>query len=82
MRKILTILKGGIQSLLIAMCPHTRLTRPFRDEDGDYQRCLKCGSRIQCLMWFGDSRPLWKQPSPAARGRRRLFEVPRGDKTP
>jgi len=58
MRKILTILKERLQSLLAA-CPHTKVSRPFHDEDGDYQCCLDCGGRIQCSMKFGGNRPPW-----------------------
>lgn len=60
MRKILTALKEKIQSLLIS-CRHAKLTRPFHDEAGDYQRCLDCGSRIQCLVRFGGNQPPWGQ---------------------
>ena len=61
MRKILTALKERIQSWL-ASCRHVRLTRPFRDGAGDYQRCLDCGSRIQCLR-FGNNKPPWGRVS-------------------
>ncbi len=52
MRNILTGPWNGILSWL-ASCSHAKLTHPFHDEDGDYQRCLSCGGRIQCRVQFG-----------------------------
>ena len=43
----------------VASCSHTHMGRPFRDEKGDYQRCLNCGTRVQSKIQFGTRKPPW-----------------------
>ena len=38
-------------ALLFRGCAHRRTTRPRKDEEGAYVRCLECGSRIAAPLW-------------------------------
>ncbi len=54
MRKLL----GWLLQKLVA-CNHIKMSRPFHDEDGDYQRCTDCGTRIQSKIQFDNRKPPW-----------------------
>ena len=41
-------------ALLFRGCAHRRTTRPRKDEEGAYVRCLGCGSRIATPLWDMD----------------------------
>jgi len=59
------------------LCRHQKQTNPRRDGEGEYRRCLDCGTR---LTWaWADDFPI---PPPRMAEPRRSFSLVRGRTTP